>query len=300
MPPAATPPETTATPVPFIRKPKRRRHPLSSGGATGLIIVSVVVAAAALATIVAPHEFAAQDLINRFQPPVWSGGSQLYLLGTDGLGRDILSRLLVGTRISLAIGVLTVLLAGSSGLLLGLVAGYFGGRAESVIMRAADIQLSVPFLVVAIALVSVFGPGLEKMILILVLFGWVDYCRVVRAEVLSLKSREFVDAARVIGSSNARILFAHILPNVTSSIIVVATLQVARMILAEASLSFLGLGVQPPNPAWGAMVAEGREVITVAWWVSTLPGLAILVTVLGINMVGDWMRDVLDPTLRIT
>jgi peptide/nickel transport system permease protein len=167
-------------------------------------------------------------------------------------------------------------------------------------MRAADVQLSVPFLVVAIALVSVFGPGIEKMIFILVLFGWVDYCRVVRAEVLSLKTREFVEAARVIGGSHARILLAHILPNVASSVIVVGTLQVARMILAEASLSFLGLGVQPPNPAWGAMVAEGREVITVAWWVSTLPGLAILVTVLGINLVGDWTRDVLDPTLQIT
>ncbi len=265
-----------------------------------MAIVSLIVVAAVFANVLSPHDFAAQDLIKRFQPPSWAGGSAFYLLGTDGLGRDLLSRLLVGTRISLAIGVLTVLLAGGAGVLLGLAAGYFGGWVESFVMRAADVQLSLPFLVVAIALVSVFGPGIEKMIFILVLFGWVDYCRVVRAEVLSLKTREFVDAARVIGSSHIRILFGHILPNVASSVIVVATLQVARMILAEASLSFLGLGVQPPNPAWGAMVAEGREVITVAWWVSTLPGLAILITVLGINLVGDWMRDVLDPTLRIT
>jgi peptide/nickel transport system permease protein len=276
-----------------------RRLRLSPGGATGLVIISLVVLVGVFAPFVAGDPIH-QDLLRRLKPPTWSDSSGFYLLGTDSLGRDILSRLLNGTRLSLAIGVSTVFLAGTIGLLLGLVAGYFGGWVESIVMRLADIQLSVPFLIVAIAMVSVLGAGIEKMILVLVLFGWVDYCRIIRAEVLSLRAREFVDAARAIGCSNKRILFLHILPNVASSMIVVATLQVARMILAEASLSFLGMGVQPPQPAWGSMVADGRSLIASAWWISTFPGLAILITVLGINFFGDWLRDVLDPTVRIS
>ncbi len=272
---------------------------LSPGGATGLFIISLVVLLGILAPFFASDPIH-QDLLRRLKPPAWSDSSGFYLLGTDSLGRDMLSRLLNGTRLSLAIGISTVFLAGTLGLLLGLIAGYFGGWAESIIMRLADIQLSVPFLIVAIALVSVLGAGFEKMIVVLVLFGWVDYCRIIRAEVLSLRGREFVDAARSIGCSSTRILFLHILPNVASSMIVVATLQVARMILAEASLSFLGMGVQPPQPAWGSMVADGRNLIASAWWISTFPGLAILVTVLGINFFGDWLRDVLDPTVRIS
>ncbi len=276
-----------------------RRLRLSPGGAIGLAIITLVVLLGILAPFFAGDPLR-QDLLHRLKPPSWSASSGFFLLGTDSLGRDILSRLLNGTRLSLAIGVSTVFLAGTLGLLLGLLAGYFGGWVESVIMRLADIQLSVPFLIVAIALVSVLGAGIEKMIIVLVLFGWVDYTRIVRAEVLSLRAREFVEAARSIGCPDTRILFLHILPNVASSIIVVATLQVARMILAEASLSFLGMGVQAPQPAWGSMVADGRNVIASAWWISTFPGLAILITVLGINFFGDWLRDVLDPTVRLS
>ncbi len=285
--------------VSFASRWNWRRLRLSPGGATGLFIISLVVLVGILAPFFAGDPIH-QDLLHRLKPPTWSDSSGFYLLGTDSLGRDIFSRLLNGTRLSLAIGVSTVFLAGTLGLLLGLVAGYFGGWLESIVMRLADIQLSVPFLIVAIAMVSVLGAGIEKMIIVLVLFGWVDYCRIIRAEVLSLRAREFVEAARSIGCSNTRIVFLHILPNVASSMIVVATLQVARMILAEASLSFLGMGVQPPQPAWGSMVADGRSLIASAWWISTFPGLAILITVLGINFFGDWLRDVLDPTVRLS
>ncbi len=285
---------------PFLAWPRLKRLRLTLGSSIGLIIISAIFLAGVFAPIIARHDPVEQDLLRRLQPPSWTSGTTPYPLGTDRLGRDMLSRLVYGARLSLVIGVSTVLVAGTVGLLLGLLAGYFGGWIESLIMRLADIQLSVPFLIVAIALVSILGTGLEKMIFVLVLFGWVEYCRIIRAEVLSLRGREFVEAARSIGCSDARILFAHILPNVVSSIIVVATLQVARMILAEASLSFLGLGVQPPQPAWGTMVADGRDVLGSAWWISTLPGLAILVTVLGINFFGDWLRDMLDPTVRIS
>jgi len=279
-------------------RPSVGRLRLTAGGAIGLIIIAMILLAGICAPLVGRHGPVEQDLLRRLQPPAWANGTMSYPLGTDSLGRDMLSRLLYGARISLAIGVSTVLIAGTIGLLLGLVAGYRGAWVESLIMRLTDIQLSVPFLIVAIALVSIFGAGLGKMILVLVLFGWVEYCRIIHAEVLSHREREFVAAARAIGCSNARILFLHILPNVVSSVIVVATLQVGRMILAEASLSFLGLGIQPPQPAWGTMVADGRDLLDSAWWISTLPGLAILMTVLGINFFGDWLRDVLDPTLR--
>jgi len=281
-------------------RPRLGRLRLTPGGSIGLTIITLIVLAGACAPLVAPHGPVDQDLLRRLQPPAWAGGTASFPLGTDPLGRDMASRLLYGARISLAIGVSTVLIAGTVGLVFGLVAGYRGGWLESLIMRLADIQLSIPFLIVAIALVSVFGAGLAKMVLVLVLFGWVEYCRIIHAEVLSYREREFVDAARAMGCSNARILYLHILPNVVSSIIVVATLQVGRMILAEASLSFLGLGIQPPQPAWGTMVADGRDLLASAWWISTLPGLAILLTVLGINCFGDWLRDVLDPTLRTT
>jgi peptide/nickel transport system permease protein len=277
------------------RRAVRRLQPTGSG-LVGLVVVLIVFLGAAFAPLVAPHDPVVQTLAKRLTPPLVDA---TYPLGTDALGRDMLSRLLYGARLSLLVGLASVLLAGSLGVGLGLLAGYHGGWLDALIMRVADIQLSVPFLVLAIAVVSVLGAGLTNVVLILALTSWVTYGRLIRAEVLTLRHRDFVDAARLLGASDMRVLASHILPNVAASIIVVATLEVARMILAEASLSFLGLGVQPPDPAWGTMVADGRELLGISWWVSTLPGLAILITLLGINSVGDWLRDVLDPTVRL-
>lgn len=257
-----------------------------------------MIVTAVLAPLLAPYSPDAQDITRRFAPPLSAPDGQLLLLGADALGRDILSRIIFGSQISLIVGIGAVLVQGGLGVFLGLLAGYYP-RLDNVIMRVADVQLGVPFFVLALAVIAVLGPGLNNIILVLGVTGWVLYARVVRGEVLSIRRREYIEAARVIGSADARILVRHILPNVTSSIIVIATLEVARMIIAEASLSFLGLGVQPPTPTWGGMVADGRNYVAVAWWVSTFPGLAILLTVLGINLLGDWLRDTLDPNLRI-
>jgi len=222
----------------------------------------------------------------------------MHLLGTDDFGRDVLSRLIFGSRISLLVGFSSVLVQLGVGGSLGLTAGYYRGRADQIIMRIADIQLAVPFLVLALAVVAVLGPSLWNVILVLGVTGWVSYGRVLRGQVLAVREQQYVEAARALGAPDLRILLTHILPNVTNSVIVIASLEVARMIIAEASLSFLGLGVQPPTPTWGGMVAQGRNFITVAWWIATFPGLAIFLTVLGINLFGDWLRDLLDPTAR--
>ena len=272
------------------------RAPAAGFSVAMLILVTL---GAILAPIVAPYDPLDQDIAARLKPPLsrtQEGAS--HLLGTDAVGRGILSRAIYGGRISLTIGLASVLLAGGIGVLLGLIAGYAGGRWDSLIMRIADIQLAIPFLVLALATVAVVGPSLFNLIAVLGITGWVIYARVVRAETLSIREREYVLAARTVGVGPARILARHILPNVASSMIVVATLQVARMVLFEASLSFLGLGVPPPTPTWGGMVADGRNYIDSAWWVATIPGLIIFVTVLAITMVGDRLRDVLDPRLR--
>jgi peptide/nickel transport system permease protein len=224
-------------------------------------------------------------------------GTTEYLLGSDPLGRDILSRIVYGSRISLIVGVAAVAIQGSIGVLLGLVAGYYGGLADRLIMRLADLQLSIPFLVLALALIAALGSGLKNVIIVLGLTGWMGYGRVVRAEVLALKHQEFVDAARAIGMRSQRIVFRHILPNTMDSAVVMATLQAAKMMTSEAVLSFLGLGVQPPTPSWGGMVADGRSYVASHWWIALFPGLAIFVTVLSLNLVGDWLRDSFDPTL---
>ena len=306
-------PAASATPVGAgMTAPRRRveRAPAAqvlvdllrapSAGVSVAILVAITLAAI-LAPFVAPYDPTDQDITARLKPPfsrTEEGAS--HLLGTDAVGRDILSRLIYGSRISLAIGLASVLMAGGIGVLLGLVAGYAGGRWDSLIMRIGDIQLAIPFLVLALATVAVVGPSLVNLIAVLGITGWVIYARVVRAETLSVREREYVLAARTVGVPPTRILARHILPNVASSMIVVATLQVARMILFEASLSFLGLGVPPPTPTWGGMVADGRNYIDNAWWVTTIPGLIIFVAVLAITMVGDRLRDVLDPRLRGT
>ncbi len=262
------------------------------------ILLSIVLLAALFAQLVAPFSPVFQDLAARLKPPMYVASDGLHVLGTDALGRDILSRLIYGSRVSLIIGVTSVLVAGSIGVILGLVAGYTQGAVDSVLMRIGDVQLSIPFLVLALATVAVVGPSLVNLIVVLGVTGWVQYARIIRAETLSLKGREYVEAARVLGAAPHRILLRHILPNVLSSVIVVGTLQVSRMILFEASLSFLGLGVPPPTPTWGGMVADGRTYVENAWWVSTIPGLAIFLTVLAVSVLGDRLRDVLDPRLQ--
>jgi peptide/nickel transport system permease protein len=268
-------------------------------GAIGLVIVALDLVVALLAPALAPHDPLDQDVTRRLLPPVWlAGGSAEHLLGTDQLGRDILSRIIHGSRVSLLIGFLSVIVSLPVGVCVGLLAGYWSGRLDDVTMRVADVQLAFPFILLAITIAGVLGPSPRNVVLILAIGGWVVYARLARGQVLSLREKEFIEAARGLGVGTFRILFRHLLPNVASSVIVVATFAVAQMILLESSLSFLGLGVQPPTPSWGGMLNDGRAYITVAWWLSTFPGAAIMLTVLGINFVGDWLRDLLDPRLQ--
>ncbi|HEY7493624.1 MAG TPA: ABC transporter permease [Candidatus Tectomicrobia bacterium] len=272
---------------------KFRRNPV---GVVGTLILLIVVGNAIFADYLAPHEPNKQRLLARFKPPFWAAGGSLdYPLGTDNVGRDILSRIIHGSRISLVVGICAVGVSMLIGVTLGLLSGFLGGRVETVIMAAVDIMLAFPQLILAFAMVAVLGPGIGNIILVLGLTGWERYARVVRAEVLALREREFVQAARAIGVPTAKIIFRHVMPNTFSSVIVMATLQTAQAILAEAALSFLGLGTGRTYPSWGQMIALGRDFINVAWWLSTFPGLAILLTVLAINLVGDRVRDVLDP-----
>jgi peptide/nickel transport system permease protein len=262
----------------------------------GALILLVVVVAAIGADWIAPHDPAKQSLVRRFMPPAWSaGGSPNYLLGTDQVGRDILSRMIHGARISLTVGVAAVLVSLLVGVGLGLISGFVGGRIDMVIMTVVDVTLSFPQLLLALAFVAALGPSLTTVIVVLGLTGWERYTRVVRAEVLALREKDFIEAARAMGVGWARTLVRHVLPNTFSSIIVLSTLQVAQAILAEAALSFLGVGTGGTYPTWGQMISLGRNFVTVAWWLPTFPGLAILLTVLAINLVGDRLRDALDP-----
>jgi peptide/nickel transport system permease protein len=268
-------------------------------GAAGLAIVALNVVVALLAPAISPYDPLDQDVARRLLPPAWlAGGGPDHLLGTDQLGRDILSRIVHGSRISLLIGLVSVAVSLPLGVCLGLLAGYFSGRLDDITMRVADVQLAFPFILLAITIAGVLGPSPRNVILILAVGGWVVYARLARGQVLSLREKEFIEAARSLGGGNLRIMFRHVLPNVVSPIIVVGTFAVAQMILLESSLSFLGLGVQPPTPSWGGMLNDGRAYITVAWWLTTFPGAAIMLTVLGINFVGDWLRDLLDPRLQ--
>jgi peptide/nickel transport system permease protein len=245
---------------------------------------------------VAPHDPARQSLLRRFTPPLWEkGGNATYPLGTDQVGRDILSRLIHGARISLLVGVAAVVVSLAVGVSLGLLSGFVGGKVDTVIMTLVDITLSFPQILLALAFVAALGPSLITIIVVLGLTGWERYARVVRAEVLVLREKDFVEAARAMGAGTMRTLLRHVLPNTFSSIIVLSTLQVAQAILQEAALSFLGVGSGSAYPTWGQMIALGRDFVSVAWWLPTFPGLAILLTVLAINLVGDRLRDALDP-----
>ena len=266
----------------------------------GLVVVLAVVVAAVFASVVAPFDPLAQDIGQRLKEPGWQDAQgRIHPLGTDHLGRDILSRIIHGSRIALLVGLAAVAISGVLGMVIGLVAGYFGGRVDDFFMRLADIQLAFPFILLAIAVIGVLGPSLRNIIIVIGVSSWVVYARVVRGEVLSIREREFVQAAVALGSRDWRILARHVLPNAFTPWLVVATLDMARVIVLESALSFLGLGVQPPTPTWGGMLADGRVYLSTAWWLATFPGLAILVTVLGINLLGDGLRDTLDPRLKV-
>ncbi len=266
--------------------------------AFGLLVLVVVAATALLAPFIAPHDPAAQDILSRLLPPMARSEIGLHVLGTDALGRDLLSRLMVGARVSLLVGIAAVSVAALLGVSIGLIAGYEDRRFGRLLMGLADVQLAVPFLVLILAVIAVLGPSLLNLIVVLGAAHWVQYARVVRAETLALREREFVQAAQALGARTLRILLRHLLPNLTSSIIVISSLLVARMILYEASLSFLGLGVPARIPTWGGMIADGRSYMGNAWWVAAIPGFAIFLTVVAINLVGDRLRDLLDPKLR--
>jgi peptide/nickel transport system permease protein len=266
----------------------------------GLIVVTLVIGTALAAPWLSPFDPVAQDIGNRLKSPGWrDAAGALHPLGTDHLGRDLLARVIFGAQPALFVAAAAVLISGVLGMITGLLGGYFGGRLDDVLMRLADVQLAFPFILLAIAVIGVLGPSLPTIIVVIGVSSWVVYARVVRGAVLTLREREFVQAAQALGGGDVRILLRHILPNAFAPWLVVATLDMARVIVIESALSFLGLGVQPPTPTWGGMLADGRVYITTAWWLATFPGLAILVTVLGINLFGDGLRDTLDPRLKV-
>ena len=240
-----------------------------------------------------------QQLLERLDAPAWAGGQHGYALGTDHLGRDLLGRIIHGARVSLSVGLIGVALSGTIGVVLGLVAGYLGGRWDRVIMRVADVQQAVPALVLAIAAAAILRPSVANLIVVLALTTWFTFARIARSEVLSLREMLFVEAARVVGAHDVRIIVRHIFPNAAASIIVIATLMVGNLILFESSLSFLGVGVPVTTPTWGRMVFDGIEYVATAWWIALFPGLAVMLTVLATNLVGDWLRDALDPRQRL-
>jgi peptide/nickel transport system permease protein len=281
--------------VTLLRRLVRRRTALF-----GMVVFLGVLLAAVLAPVVTPFDPLEQDIGQRLQAPGWQDAQgRVHPLGTDHLGRDILARIIFGSRIALVVGLAAVLISGVLGMIIGLVAGYFGARVDDFLMRLADIQLAFPFILLAIAVIGVLGPSLRNIIIVIGVSSWVVYARVVRGEVLSIREREYVQAAIALGSRNGRVLWSHVLPNTFTPWLVVATLDMARVIVIESALSFLGLGVQPPTPTWGGMLADGRVYLSTAWWLATFPGLAILVTVLGINLLGDGLRDTLDPRLKV-
>ncbi|MFB3818596.1 MAG: ABC transporter permease [Candidatus Methylomirabilales bacterium] len=265
-------------------------------GVLGLVIVLAMSGLAAFAGTVSPHDPYDQSVTNRLRPPAWDAkGSGEHLLGTDPVGRDVLSRLIHGGRISLATGLAAVLIAAVIGVALGLLGGYYGGTLDSVINNAVNIMMAFPFMLLALTAVAVMGPSFRNLVIVLGLTGWPIYTRVVRAETYHLKALEFTTAARAMGFSSPSIIAKHIFPNLLNTIIVTSSLEVARMIIQESFLSFLGLGVQPPTPSWGGMLGEGRMYMLTHPWLATFPGLAIFVTTLGINLLGDGLRDVMDP-----
>ncbi|KGM34047.1 peptide ABC transporter permease [Inquilinus limosus MP06] len=297
-------PATSAVPEPATAGRLWRNRMLvrlfrSKAALVSVVILLLVLLAAIAAPWLAPNDPFAIKLIQRLKPPGYTNSAGItFWLGTDSLGRDVFSRLIYGARVSLVVGLAAVAISGTIGLLVGLLSGYFGGWVDDLFMRLCDIQLSFPTILLALTIMAVLGSGLDKLILVLGLTGWVQYGRIVRSQVLTIKTDEFVLAAHATGERQWRILFQHILPNVWSPVIVIASFTVASNIVSEASLSFLGVGVPPSVPSWGTMLADGREYVGVADWLTLPAGAAISLTVLSINILGDWLRDYLDPRLK--
>ncbi|HJR01187.1 MAG TPA: ABC transporter permease [Methylomirabilota bacterium] len=295
--PASAPADAVRTPAVRVSARRRRRFPVLVVAGVGFVVALLLVAAAA--PLLAPQDPIRQSLRGRLAAPKWQGSDgRAHLLGTDHLGRDVLSRVIYGSRVSLVIGFAAVLVGGILGSAAGLAAGFSSGRVDGVIMTVADAQLAFPFILLAIGIIAVLGPSFPTLVVVIGLSGWVSYARILRSQVLVLRSREFVESIHALGGSLARVVLRHVLPNVLSSIVVIATLELARAIVLEATLSFLGLGIQPPTPSWGGMVQEGREYLDSAWWISTFPGIVLMITSIVVSRTGDWLRDVLDPTLR--
>jgi peptide/nickel transport system permease protein len=265
-------------------------------GLAGLVLVGIIVLVAIFANVIAPRSPTSQSLRDRMTPPLTETRSgNMAVLGTDQLGRDLLSRVIKGAQVSVTVAASAVVISGVIGTVLGLISGYYGGVFGAVLMRIIDIQLGIPIILFGIAWIAFFGPGLFSVVLVIVIWGWVKYARLVHVMVLSLKERQFVQASHALGASNRRILFRHIAPNLLGPVIVLATLQLGEAVLLESTLSFLGVGVVPPTPTWGAMVADGRSYVDTAWWIVVLPGAAIGLFVLGSNLLGEFIRDYLDP-----
>ena len=274
------------------------RNKLALGAVATL---AVIVTAALCADLIAPFDPAEGNVVDRLRPPSWyPGDGQRHLLGTDQVGRDVLSRLIYSARVSLLVGMAGTGISLLAGTALGLCSGFWGGAIDRTLLRITDIQLAFPFIALAVVVISVTGPGLFNVILVLAATGWVLYARVVREEVLRAREQSYVEAARAIGGRDLRIMLRHILPNTVAPVVVISSFAIAQMIITEASLSFLGLGIRPPTPTWGGMLSDARNYMQVAWWLPTFPGFALLLALLAINLVGDWLRDALDPTLRDT
>ena len=277
-----------------VRARRSQRLPLFSLGVIGAFVLAALLAP--LLGLSSPQE---QSLRKRFRPPVWEErGTWEHPLGTDRLGRDMLSRIIWGARVSLAAGVVTVLLASAFGAAVGLVAGYYGGRVDIALMRFTDATMSFPVILLALILAVTVGPSFTNVVVAIAVILWARYARVIRAQVLTLMQLDFIAQSRIAGAGGWRIITRHLFPNTLNTLVVLVTLQIGYVIIVEASLSFLGAGIPPPTPAWGSMIAEGREYVTSAWWASFFPGLAILLVVLAFNLIGDWLRDTLDPKLR--
>ena len=294
---AALPPARESGLKRATRSLVRARWPLLA-----VFLLSIVSLAALLGPTIAQRDPNRQNIISRLKQPMQADRrGHVFVLGTDGLGRDVLSRLLYGARVSLLVGLFSVVVGGSVGTLLGMLAGYFGGWTDDILMRLADIQLAFPFILLAIMFLLVLGPGLLNLILVLGIGQWVTYARIARAQTISQREKEYVEAAKALGQGTFGILRTAILPNILSPLVIIASFNVASVILAEAALSFLGLGVPPTVPSWGGMLAESRnELLAGRWWLAVFPGTAIMITVLSFNILGDWLRDLLDPRLNAT
>jgi len=292
----ATSPSPTTAALPAQPVSGRLRRTFKGLPIVAAAMVVIFLLAALLAPWIAPHDPNEASFLHSLAPPFWQEeGTLAYPLGTDNLGRDLLSRLIYGAQLSLLISFFAIAIAGAVGVILGLTSGYLGGFVDALIMRIVDAFLAMPFILMALGFVAALGTSITNIIIVMAITNWARYARLVRGEGLSVKHRDFVALARVAGQPRWRIAVKHVLPNITNSIIILATLDLGRVIILESSLSFLGLGVQPPAISWGLMLADGRSYMTVAWWITVMPGLAILLTVLSLNITGDWLRDRLDP-----